>query len=301
MLHADRNKRSFSISRTFPFSHPADDRGRFSNSMSGPRLCEIIGPCSQVESRQFPRLPPLFSSSAPFSLTSPTGPLQHAHRGSDKPYFSTAPEVMPRLNRGHTTDHSFKVWIRGSARWPFAFIDVLDGGGRETAPARVLEIVHSEFFTAVTEWEGFSADSLYRVKAAFGKSKKSGRTSGFATPTPKGGSIPFPSPPDIPLFPFYLVPAISTVPESLGNPIMPGSRFLASPDLAETEKWTRPGITPALGRTLVFMFLLGRLAYVSKMDGLSRILWRPAVTPSVHPSHLSPFSLGEFTATSLDN
>jgi len=80
---------------------------------------------------------------------------------------------MPRLILGHATDHSIKIWVRGSGRWPVAFIDVLDADNQATSPTYMVETLESEFYTAVKEWEGLSADQPYRVKVAFGKSKKS--------------------------------------------------------------------------------------------------------------------------------
>lgn len=80
---------------------------------------------------------------------------------------------MPRLILGHTTDHSVRIWVRGSDRWPFAFIDLFDAANKSVGKTVVIETLESEFFTAVAEWDGLSADSPYRVKVAFGKSKKS--------------------------------------------------------------------------------------------------------------------------------
>ncbi|MBB4817795.1 phosphodiesterase/alkaline phosphatase D-like protein [Pseudomonas alcaligenes] len=75
---------------------------------------------------------------------------------------------MARLILGHTTDSSIKIWVRGSERWPAAFIELLDGAGSSVASKKLLTPAE-EFYTAVAEFKGLNADSPYRVKVAFGK------------------------------------------------------------------------------------------------------------------------------------
>lgn len=79
---------------------------------------------------------------------------------------------MPRLILGHTTKNSIKIWVRGSERWPVAFIDVLDSANRRTESTCKIQLHADEFYTGVTTWNGLVADSSYEVKVAFGKTTK---------------------------------------------------------------------------------------------------------------------------------
>ena len=76
---------------------------------------------------------------------------------------------MPRLILGHTTHSSIKIWVRGSERWPVAFIDVLDSADRRTASTHVIDLDADDFYTGVVTWTDLSSDRPYRVKVAFGK------------------------------------------------------------------------------------------------------------------------------------
>lgn len=78
---------------------------------------------------------------------------------------------MARLILGHTTHNSIKVWTRGSARWPVAFIDVLDSAKRRTGDTHILSLDAEDFYTGVTTWEGLSSGREYYAKVAFGKSE----------------------------------------------------------------------------------------------------------------------------------
>lgn len=76
---------------------------------------------------------------------------------------------MPRLILGHTTKNSIKIWVRGSDRWPVAFIDVLDSSNRRTGSTRVIQLDADDFYTDVTTWDGLGTNRSYEVKVAFGK------------------------------------------------------------------------------------------------------------------------------------
>ena len=77
---------------------------------------------------------------------------------------------MPRLILGHTTNNSIKIWVRGSERWPVAFIDVLDSANRRTKSTRKIQLDVDDFYTYVAKWDGLGAGSSYQVKVSFGKS-----------------------------------------------------------------------------------------------------------------------------------
>lgn len=76
---------------------------------------------------------------------------------------------MPRLILGHTTDTSAKIWVRASARWPVAFIQLINPVSNKKLAAFALQTKESEFFTTVHEFTGLTADTGYKVKVAFGK------------------------------------------------------------------------------------------------------------------------------------
>lgn len=76
---------------------------------------------------------------------------------------------MSRLILGHTTNDSIKLWVRGDARWPVAFVDVLDSTGRRTSPTKALKLDEEDFWTGIVEWDGLSPDRPYRAKVSFGK------------------------------------------------------------------------------------------------------------------------------------
>jgi len=79
---------------------------------------------------------------------------------------------MSRLILGHTTSSSIKIWVRGSERWPFAFIDVLNEQKQKQADTKILPLPKDEFYCSVLEWTGLQPDTQYRVKLAFAKSPK---------------------------------------------------------------------------------------------------------------------------------
>ncbi|MDE0032411.1 MAG: alkaline phosphatase D family protein [Deltaproteobacteria bacterium] len=77
---------------------------------------------------------------------------------------------MPRLILGHTTDDSIKIWVRGTKRWPVAFVSVLDEQGKPAGVGQAaLQLNEDNFFTGVVKWCGLRADQRYKVKVAFGK------------------------------------------------------------------------------------------------------------------------------------
>jgi phosphodiesterase/alkaline phosphatase D-like protein len=81
---------------------------------------------------------------------------------------------MTHLILGHTTDRSIRIWVRAMARWPAAFVDVLDEDDRPTAPTQVLETTEEDFHTAVVDWGDLAPERTYRVKVAFGKTRRDG-------------------------------------------------------------------------------------------------------------------------------
>lgn len=76
---------------------------------------------------------------------------------------------MPRLILGHTTDTSAKIWVRASARWPVAFLQLINPANNKILTEFPIPTQESEFFTAVQEFSGLAADTDYKVKVAFGK------------------------------------------------------------------------------------------------------------------------------------
>ena len=77
---------------------------------------------------------------------------------------------MPRLILGHATDESIKIWVRGSKRWPVAFVSVLDEHGRVAGAGQSpRQLNEDSFFTGVVMWRGLTAGERYKVKVAFGK------------------------------------------------------------------------------------------------------------------------------------
>ncbi|MBT8447591.1 MAG: alkaline phosphatase family protein [Gammaproteobacteria bacterium] len=79
---------------------------------------------------------------------------------------------MPRLILGHTTDRSIKVWVRGSRRWPVAFVDILDGAGTKAGATRIVELEEDDFYTGVARCTGLKANRRYKARVAFGKTRQ---------------------------------------------------------------------------------------------------------------------------------
>lgn len=79
---------------------------------------------------------------------------------------------MPKLILGHTTDTSAKIWTRASARWPVAFLQLINLTNNKKLPEVVIPTHESEFFTTVHEFNGLAADTDYKVKVSFGKTLK---------------------------------------------------------------------------------------------------------------------------------
>jgi len=77
---------------------------------------------------------------------------------------------MPNLIIGHTTNNSAKIWVRGSRRWPFAFIDVYSTSGTKVGNTRVIELDEDDFYTGVVSCKRLNTNQAYQVKVAFGKS-----------------------------------------------------------------------------------------------------------------------------------
>lgn len=76
---------------------------------------------------------------------------------------------MPRLILGHTTDTSAKIWVRASARWPVAFLQLINPATNKKLAEIPIPTQEPEFFTAVHEFSGLTANTDYKVKVAFGK------------------------------------------------------------------------------------------------------------------------------------
>lgn len=76
---------------------------------------------------------------------------------------------MPRLILGHTTDTSAKIWVRASARWPVAFLQLINPANNKKLVEISIPTQEPEFFTAIHEFSGLAADTNYKVKVAFGK------------------------------------------------------------------------------------------------------------------------------------
>ncbi|CAG8866450.1 alkaline phosphatase D family protein [Pseudomonas fluorescens] len=79
---------------------------------------------------------------------------------------------MPRLILGHTTDTSAKIWVRASARWPVAFVQLINPANNKSLAEFPLITQESEFFTAVHEFTALAADTDYTVKVSFGKKRQ---------------------------------------------------------------------------------------------------------------------------------
>ena len=100
---------------------------------------------------------------------------------------------MARLILGHITDSSIKIWVRGSARWPVAFVDVLDSAGRRTRPTKTLVLDQDEFWTDVVEWDGLAADRPYKAKVWFGKTENTQESERIRDAYTEGRFRTFPS------------------------------------------------------------------------------------------------------------
>ncbi|WAJ39813.1 alkaline phosphatase D family protein [Pseudomonas sp. GOM7] len=79
---------------------------------------------------------------------------------------------MAKLILGHTTDSSAKIWIRASSRWPVAFLQLINLANNKKPTEVAISTQESEFFTAVHEFTGLTADTEYKVKVSFGKTLK---------------------------------------------------------------------------------------------------------------------------------
>jgi len=78
---------------------------------------------------------------------------------------------MPRLILGHTTHNSIKIWLRGSERWPAAFVELLDEQDHPVGVIKKVLTEAEEFFTSVIELTQLQANTAYRVKVSFAKTK----------------------------------------------------------------------------------------------------------------------------------
>lgn len=76
---------------------------------------------------------------------------------------------MPNLIVGHTTHNSAKIWVRGSRRWPFAFIDIYNKSGDTIGNTKSIELSEEDFYTGVVTCKQLKTNQTYRVKVAFGK------------------------------------------------------------------------------------------------------------------------------------
>ena len=79
---------------------------------------------------------------------------------------------MSRLILGHTTDTTAKIWIRASQRWPVAFVQLINPTNDKKLDEISIQTQEPEFFTAVHEFNGLTADTDYKIKVAFAKSLK---------------------------------------------------------------------------------------------------------------------------------
>jgi hypothetical protein len=52
---------------------------------------------------------------------------------------------MPRLILGHTTHNSIKVWVRGTRRWPVAFVEIFNSAGDKVGATKPVELEEAEF------------------------------------------------------------------------------------------------------------------------------------------------------------
>lgn len=77
---------------------------------------------------------------------------------------------MARLIIGHTTSRSMKIWVRGSKRWPVAFIDVFDSRAKQIGETVALELEDDDFYTGVIDWQALRPGNTYDIKVAFGQS-----------------------------------------------------------------------------------------------------------------------------------
>jgi alkaline phosphatase D len=106
---------------------------------------------------------------------------------------------MPRLIMGHTTHKSIKTWVRGSRRWPVAFVDVFDSAGNKAGATKVVELEEGEFYTGIAKCNGLSPNQRYKIKVAFGKSEntpvderiREAYTEGNFSTFPKSGKSKF--------------------------------------------------------------------------------------------------------------
>ena len=78
---------------------------------------------------------------------------------------------MTKLIIGHTTNKSVKIWVRGTSRWPVAFVDLFNSAGSRVGNTKKLELKEEEFYTDVLVWAGLNPGQAYNVKVAFGKTK----------------------------------------------------------------------------------------------------------------------------------
>ncbi len=78
---------------------------------------------------------------------------------------------MARLIIGHTTHNSVKIWVRGSARWPVAFLDVRDSAGRRKGQTQSLFLLEDSFYTGIIYWSNLSPNRPYTVHLSFAKTE----------------------------------------------------------------------------------------------------------------------------------
>ena len=78
---------------------------------------------------------------------------------------------MARLIIGHTTHNSVKIWVRGSARWPVAFLDVRDSAGRRKGQTQSLSLLEDSFYTGIIYWSNLSPNRPYSVHLSFAKTE----------------------------------------------------------------------------------------------------------------------------------
>lgn len=101
---------------------------------------------------------------------------------------------MAKLILGHTGHDSIKIWVRGSSRWPIAFIDVLDSANRRTRPTKSITLEEEDYFTGVITWGGLRPNQSYRAKVAFGKTPQDHEWERIREAYTEGRFTTFPAP-----------------------------------------------------------------------------------------------------------
>lgn len=100
---------------------------------------------------------------------------------------------MSRLLIGAVTDGSARIWVRGRAQRPWAFVEVFDDRRRKVA-AETKELEERHFFTGVVEVGGLAAGTEHTCKVAFGPGPESAPAERESPPDSLGRFRTFPPP-----------------------------------------------------------------------------------------------------------